>query len=86
MAKKSPLDAAKATTNALINKAKSQPGGTYSSSSSVSNSGQMSTQTSTTGATGAQVNTTTIRVAGDPGFSLGQDSDVIKGYRSMMGL
>lgn len=72
----------------LINNAKAKSGGsgTYSSSSSVSNTGQMSNKTSTTGATGAVSNTTNIRVQGDPGFPGGQESEVIRNYRKMMGL
>ena len=76
----------------------------YSSSSSVSNSGQMSTSVQKTGATGAVKNvnnftstngangapgktsTTTVRTQGDPGFQLGQDSEVIKYFRSYFGL
>lgn len=59
---------------------------TTSSSSSVSNSGQMSTQTSSTGAQGGAVNTTNIRVQGDPGFGAGQDSEAIRTWRGIMGL
>lgn len=72
--------------NGIINKAKSASSGNTSSSSSVSNSGEMSTSTQKTGATGAASSTTTIRVQGDPGYSLGQDSEVIRKYRGFMGL
>lgn len=78
-----------ATTDALIARAKrssSGQSGTTSSVSNVSNSGEMSTHTSSTGATGAVSNTTTIYQGGDPGFPSGQESEVVKKYRAMMGL
>lgn len=77
---------------------------TSSTVKNVSNSGQMSTSSKKTGATGGVVNkttivsspgangapgsgsTTTIRTAGDPGFPMGQESDVIKYFRSIFGL
>lgn len=63
--------------------------GTATTTSTVknsSNSGEMSTSSQSTGATGAVTNTTVIRTQGDPGYSAGQESDVIKNYRKMMGL
>ncbi len=74
---------------------------TYSSSKSVSNSGQMSSSSQKSGATGAVKNTTKItstpgktgasgtstsvvRNAGDPGFNW--NTDILKKYRSLMGL
>lgn len=77
------------STDALIARAKSLPAtgsGVTSSSSSVVNTGEMSTSTQHTGATGGQVNTTVIRTQGDPGFPAGQESDVIKAYRAFFGL
>lgn len=70
----------------------------------VSNTGQMSTSSQKTGATGGVVNktsiysapgangapgtssTTTVRTQGDPGFQIGQESDVIKYFRQFFGL
>lgn len=61
-------------------------GGNTSYSSSVSNSGEMSTSVQKTGAQGGTRNVTTISQQGDPGFSLGQESEVITNMRKMMGL
>lgn len=70
--------------SAIINKVKTTSSGVKTSS--VSNSGQMSTSTQRSGATGAAVNTTNIRVQGDPGSPAGQESEVIRGYRAFFGL
>lgn len=86
MAKKPTAASVASSVKARINSISAGNAGNTSSSSSISNSGEMSTQTATSGAQGAAVNTTNIRVQGDPGFTLGQDSDTIKTYRTMMGL
>ena len=73
-----------------------------SSVSNSANSGVSNRSTRRTGATGAVRNnttiinkqgtagangtTTTVRTQGDPGFQLGQDSDVIKTFRKYFGL
>jgi hypothetical protein len=54
---------------------------------SVSNSGQMSTSSHKTGATGAVRNTTNIYSSGDPGApGNGWNSDLLKNLRTLMGL
>lgn len=62
---------------------------TTSYSKSVSNTGQMSTSTKKTGATGSVKNTTNIRTSGDPGApgaGWNTASDLVKYYRSLFGL
>ena len=54
---------------------------------SVSNSGEMSTSTQSSGATGDVRNTTTIRNSGDPGApGMGWNSDILNNLRKLMGL
>lgn len=85
MAKK-PIKDVKAAFNAIAGQMKTGAS-VSSSSSSISNSGEMSVHTSSTGATGAVHNVTNIvSQPGDPGYALGQDSEVIRKHRQMMGL